>query len=1582
MAGRTHDVNIKFNANTSDLKKAESEYRKISKQVKELEKTNMTGSNVKEYREVIKQLDVYKNKIKDLKLEQKKYTEELQKTTREAKRLAGEQSRSDLDAVRRQKQRQEVRGGLGSRTTRALGQSFVEAPLYSVSFAAMAGIAASVQQFVEFDKVLTRIGVVTGRNADSMKLFGTYANDAGKALGVTGKRFAEASLIFLQQGGRSADYAGSLAEASIKLANITGAQASDTSEYVTAIANSFNLLESNAGNAGAKIVDMLAALDSASGSSADEIAQAFKRSASSFAAAGFSAEEASAMIAVVSETTRQASEMVGTGFKTLIGNLSEVKLGSKEAEEITNQLQKAAKQFGISFSLINQYTGQMKGVKEILGEVAQIYNTTTNVAARNALVEAVAGKEQRDRFIALISNQERYNELLGVATNSTGYADIANARYLDSIGAKLEQLNNELEDFINTLTTSSSFKGILDFLNKVTGAFTNMAESGNALTRVLTTMFAALGPLATTKMLSGSLGIGLGGLIQSRGGRRSTENISFENQTMRERVKSNRGLAGQEQATLYGASGAKNLFGGSAQRFLSQDQNEEYQSLRGKNFGDLGDKDKARLGTLQQTVTQGKLGSAVTGGLIGLAGSAAQLINVLSTQNLTTAEKTVQGLSALAPAIGGLFGPAGAAAGAIVGMLIPALFGINKTAQKVRDQMDKLKSTEEETFATKEGQNTVKDLMTQISSPYADQSSQAYIDASNKLAQLLPSISLGTDEFGNAILKSTEAIQQHVDILKEQIKLQEALNYLQAPETFKQSEKIIKSNKREGFGRLSINEQDAIQKAAGISGIDKISGVRGRDVFQDNEKLKQQLDDIIANPEKYANVDLSGLKDRLAEYGAGKVNIGTAETVQSQALQTSVIGKIQSKVEKGSLSSEQGAIQTRKFGALAGSKEGISAIKSDVDSGMTTNEAFEKFYNDNIGAVQVGTQEFLSEQTVIQQVLSESIGRTREEILNALTATGISEDNLEEQNFVSLYDKALADSFEKMDDTTKSQKVSDIIAQMKDMKEGLKVLSVSGEESEYINDIMLNAENSREAIAKMLEVKALGYTLNTRMQEFSAADGMIDERELSLLNKEGAPYYTFSRASGASESLSSVKANIEEQSFDYLRKKEVSSAGEVDPRKIFFKTLYDTEDIDLLKTKYEAIQGILYETLDAHESIIEKSLVQSEIQDEIEKSSNQIYKNNLKTLNTEIQNTKLTRLGLQSLKDRLNLLKQLNASSKAENSPFRLTRLDSGRFRFKQQEGEGGQDSKTSALQAVSDYEKRTRETYVATAEQISALDFQIYDTISKLKDVTKGSGEYTELQGTLAKQQERRGLLGEEAKAYTPEMTRASYASGLIEKGKTDIAQRLIAGSVGIEDINKMGVFTKEEIANITGSVDDVVGSVITSNYDLTLTNAKLTEAINKTTAAVLSLNESFKDVVEPEPDNKKGVLPGGTFVPTRKGFIESGKQEYGLNALGFASGGYTGNSKGMAMLHEKELVLNKADTPNILDAVKIMRTMPSMGSPVPNMNRESAAPSTNQAVNINASFPNVSSSDEIKRAFESLSTRALQYAYAEKSY
>lgn len=108
------------------------------------------------------------------------------------------------------------------------------------------------------------------------------------------------------------------------------------------------------------------------------------------------------------------------------------------------------------------------------------------------------------------------------------------------------------------------------------------------------------------------------------------------------------------------------------------------------------------------------------------------------------------------------------------------------------------------------------------------------------------------------------------------------------------------------------------------------------------------------------------------------------------------------------------------------------------------------------------------------------------------------------------------------------------------------------------------------------------------------------------------------------------------------------------------------------------------------------------------------------------------------------------------------------------------------------------------------------------------------------------------------------------------------------------------------------------------------------------------------------------------------------------YDTGGYTGswgNSGKIGMLHEKQLVLNKQDTENILRAVDITRTMQSLLS---NLNfgmnpmLATAGPAysgLDQNVVINASFPNASNRYEIEKAFENLLNRASQYVATSRS-
>ena len=93
------------------------------------------------------------------------------------------------------------------------------------------------------------------------------------------------------------------------------------------------------------------------------------------------------------------------------------------------------------------------------------------------------------------------------------------------------------------------------------------------------------------------------------------------------------------------------------------------------------------------------------------------------------------------------------------------------------------------------------------------------------------------------------------------------------------------------------------------------------------------------------------------------------------------------------------------------------------------------------------------------------------------------------------------------------------------------------------------------------------------------------------------------------------------------------------------------------------------------------------------------------------------------------------------------------------------------------------------------------------------------------------------------------------------------------------------------------------------------------------------------------------------------------------------------MAMLHEKELVLNADDTRNMLAMIEVVRDITKtidlnangnvlglgglMASMIPSNNSE-----LNQNVEIHEEFPNATNRGEIEAAFDNLINRASQYA------
>ena len=127
----------------------------------------------------------------------------------------------------------------------------------------------------------------------------------------------------------------------------------------------------------------------------------------------------------------------------------------------------------------------------------------------------------------------------------------------------------------------------------------------------------------------------------------------------------------------------------------------------------------------------------------------------------------------------------------------------------------------------------------------------------------------------------------------------------------------------------------------------------------------------------------------------------------------------------------------------------------------------------------------------------------------------------------------------------------------------------------------------------------------------------------------------------------------------------------------------------------------------------------------------------------------------------------------------------------------------------------------------------------------------------------------------------------------------------------------------------------------------------------------------------------------------LKSNDSAYGwvqkYQIAGYDTGGYTGDWNGpegkFAMLHKKELVLNRGDTENFLASMEVLEKILSiidLQSANQLCSREMSSPKFSsiesdvleQNVSIEANFPNVSDRNEIEEAFKDLVNLASQYA------
>ena len=385
-------------------------------------------------------------------------------------------------------------------------------------------IHGAVDTIKELDKAMTATAVVTDFTVSDMwKQLPEYTKRANE-LGVTTQAAYEAATLYYQQG-LNTEEVNALSVETLKMARIAGLDAAEATDRMTNALRGFNM-ELDTANA-QRVDDVYSELAANTASNVDEISTAMTKVASLAHSANMEFETTAAFLAQIIETTRESAETAGTALKTVVARFSEVKKlfdegdirGQDEEGQVidVNKVGAALRTAGID---LNKYFLGEVGLDDIFMELASKWDSLTSVQQRYIATQA-AGSRQQSRFIALMQDYARTQELVGKAYNAEGASARQFAKTQDSLESKLARLKNAWNEFLMGLTNNVMVKSFVDILTNLLNVVNNLTSAFGEGAGTILKWVAAAGAIGglrrlfadgglATRVIGGFMGHGLG----------------------------------------------------------------------------------------------------------------------------------------------------------------------------------------------------------------------------------------------------------------------------------------------------------------------------------------------------------------------------------------------------------------------------------------------------------------------------------------------------------------------------------------------------------------------------------------------------------------------------------------------------------------------------------------------------------------------------------------------------------------------------------------------------------------------------------------------------------------------------------------------------------------------------------------------------------------------------------------------------------------------------------------------------------------------------------------------------------------
>lgn len=408
----------------------------------------------------------------------------------------------------------EVEASRCGATTETLGQKLSR--LFKEHFQtaiAMAGVAMVKQglrevynNVLELDTAVTELKKVSKMTGDEMNEYLDRTAINARELGANISDIVNSTADWKRLGYTDKD-SEELARVSALMANV-GDQidnATTASSYLISAMQGFGLVADDA----ERLLDCMNQIANTEPVSMNDLGIIMQKSSAAMSAAGNTYQETLSLAAAVNGVLQDA-DTSGTYLKTLSMYLRASKTDAENAGIATDGMADSVSELR---SELKQLAGvdimkddnTFKSTYQIMKELSEVWKDLSDTTQAN-ITELISGKRGGQSTSALLNNFSVAEDAMKQALNSSGSAMRENQTYMDSLQAKLNQLDSAFQKFSTDLMKSD----IPKFFVSLATVFVDGADSAVKFAGALPTLTAAISGVLSVMQMSGKLKNGAG----------------------------------------------------------------------------------------------------------------------------------------------------------------------------------------------------------------------------------------------------------------------------------------------------------------------------------------------------------------------------------------------------------------------------------------------------------------------------------------------------------------------------------------------------------------------------------------------------------------------------------------------------------------------------------------------------------------------------------------------------------------------------------------------------------------------------------------------------------------------------------------------------------------------------------------------------------------------------------------------------------------------------------------------------------------------------------------------------------------